>query len=147
MGLGYLNRDDSASNPDWWDNHHVLIPYCTGDLHSGTVTTPTEDTFDLYFAGHLVLAAVLDELVALHGLSSASDIIVSGDSAGGIGVWMNVDYVAERFPNARVTAAPFAGTYYFYYLESHYVVVECVLILLLIIFRVLFLRESSIPRT
>lgn len=39
--------------------------------------------------------------------------MLSGDSAGGIGVWINVDYLAERLPNARVVAAPIAGFYFF----------------------------------
>jgi hypothetical protein len=34
-------------------------------------------------------------------------------SSGGIGVWMNVDYVQKRYPEARVTAATIAGHYFF----------------------------------
>ena len=76
---------------------------------------------------------MLDALDETAGLKDATDIILSGVSAGqlynkfylvqvlsylrlisgGIGVWMNVDYLAARYPNARVTAATIAG-YYFY---------------------------------
>jgi hypothetical protein len=112
------------------------------DLHTGTVTSPSPSTWGLYFSGHLVLGAVLDALVAGHGLqqvrgaathgpsqralthspppppppprggAQATDIIVTGQSAGGIATWNNVDYVAERFPAARVTAVPVAGFYF-----------------------------------
>lgn len=33
----------------------------------------------------------------------------AGASAGGIGIWPNVDYLQERYPKARVVAAPIAG--------------------------------------
>ena len=45
------------------------MQYCSGDVHSGTITTPTDQTFGLYFAGHLIVAAVLDYLVAVGNLS------------------------------------------------------------------------------
>ena len=93
---------------DLWDFNHVFIPYCTGDLHSGTVTEPSEETFGLYFSGHLVFSAVLDVLLAdeqHYGLSSATEVVLSGDSAGGIGVWMNVDYLTEKVRNAKVRSS------------------------------------------
>jgi hypothetical protein len=45
-------------------------------------------------------------------------VILSGDSAGGIGVWMNLDYLADRFqssinPKTRVVGAPIAGFYFY----------------------------------
>lgn len=89
-------------------------PYCTQDLHAGQITTPTDDTWGLYFAGHHVLAATLDELdKAPYFLDKATDIIVSGASAGGIGVWMNVDFIAQRYPSAKVTAFTVAGHYFY----------------------------------
>jgi hypothetical protein len=66
----------------------------------------------LYFAGHLIFSSILDELDKAHHLSEAKEIIISGVSAGGIGVWMNVDYLAKRYPHARVTAATIAGFYF-----------------------------------
>lgn len=42
-------------------------------------------------------------------LRCVAEIILTGASAGGIGVWINVDYIGTRFPAARVTAVPIAG--------------------------------------
>jgi hypothetical protein len=68
----------------------------------------------MYNAGHHVLEATLDALdKEPYNLKDATDIIVHGTSAGGIGVWMNVDYVAQRYPSARVTAATVAGHYFY----------------------------------
>lgn len=56
---------------------------------------------------------ILDDLDELYNLKDADEIVVTGASAGGIGVWMNVDYIQQRYPDARVTAATIAGYYFF----------------------------------
>ena len=109
----YLASDYCPYNPGFCNWNHVGVPYCSQDLHSGRVTVPTEDTWGLYFSGHIILKSILDDLDLLYNFNEATEIVVTGASAGGIGVWMNVDYIQERYPNARVTAATIAG-YYFY---------------------------------
>ena len=54
-------------------------------------------------------------------LSIATDIIVTGASAGGIGVWMAVDWIAKRYSQAHVTGVSIAGLYYYatYYTGPH----------------------------
>jgi len=93
----------------------VHVPYCTQDLHSGTVTRPGAEQWGLYFSGHLVYKAVLDALDARAGLAGATEIILTGASAGGIGTWINLDYTAARYPRARVVGAPIAGFYFYVY--------------------------------
>jgi hypothetical protein len=88
-------------------------------MHSGQITTPSEATWGLYFAGHWVNEAILDELdegVSGNNLTDATDIIVLGASAGGIGAWMSLDYIAERYPRARVSGLTVAGHYFY----AHY---------------------------
>lgn len=114
MSGWYLASDYCPYNPGRCTWNHVMDPYCTQDLHSGQVTEPTDDQWGLYFSGHHVFTAMLDEMDKKeNSLLDATDIILSGTSAGGIGVWMNVDYVAQRYPNARVTAATIAGFYFY----------------------------------
>ena len=118
----YFGSDYCPYNPMLCGWNHVMDPYCTQDLHSGQITKPTDETWGLYFSGRHVLLATLDALDATANLKSATDIVVSGASAGGIGVWMNVDYIAERYPHARVTAVTIAGHYFYanYYTgENH----------------------------
>jgi hypothetical protein len=102
----------TASNPGFGDWNHVQVPYCSQDLHTGTRTNASAETFGLFFSGRLVYEAVLTELDAL-GLASATDILLTGDSAGGIGVWPNLDSTAQRYPSARVVGAPVAGFYFY----------------------------------
>lgn len=110
----FLGSDYCTYNPDFCQWNHAYDPYCTQDLHAGQVTTPTEDNFGLYFAGHHVFTAMLDQLdAAPYNLRDAEEIILSGASAGGIGVWMNLDYLAKRYPKAKVTGMTIAGHYFY----------------------------------
>lgn len=85
-------------------------------MHTGQVTSPSPSTWGLYFSGHLIFAAVVDALSATSSFdTTATDVVLSGASAGGIGVWPNVDYLAGRARGARVVAAPVAGFYFFAY--------------------------------
>lgn len=95
--------------------NRVLIPYCSQDLWTGQRKNNSEETFGYYFSGHLIIDAVLTELENNANLKDAIEIIVTGESAGGIGVWPNVDWISERYVNARVVAAPIAGFYFFAY--------------------------------
>jgi hypothetical protein len=36
----WLLSDDGGLNPDMWGWNHVLVPYCSQDLHSGQVSGP-----------------------------------------------------------------------------------------------------------
>lgn len=112
----HLADTSCTANPVLCEYHQVFLPYCSQDLWSGrsNSTTPASSSAPgYYFSGHLILRAVIEELSIKHGLSSASSVILSGLSAGGFGVYNNVDWLADRLPKARVVGAPIAG-YEFY---------------------------------
>jgi hypothetical protein len=109
----YLASDDQNSNPDFYQWNHVFNPYCSQDLHSGQRKEADDSTFGLYFSGHNILVSILDDLDRYANLTHATEIILSGVSAGGLGMWMNVDYIRQRYPLAKVTGVSIAG-YYFY---------------------------------
>ena len=115
VGLGLLNSPDPAENPALYDANHVWLPYCQGDLWSGTVTEAGEATWGLYFAGHLTVLATVDALQHDFGLVDAPStrVILAGDSAGGIGTWLNADSLVDtRLPSTQLSIASFAGFYF-----------------------------------
>eukprot|EP00729_Bicosta_minor_P011260 gene11260-22373_t len=108
---------DSGSNPDFWDAHQVYVPYCTGDLHTGTVAAPSLTTFGLYFSGHSNIVGIVNHLnpnatTGISPLTSAKEVLLTGDSAGGMGTFYNVDWLADALPNATVKGAPVAGWFF-----------------------------------
>jgi hypothetical protein len=120
----WLCDDNPDTNPELYGYHHVWLPYCSGDLWSGQKLTPTAlpmptgynytENVSVYFSGHLILGAALEVLDDL-GLDDAELIIVSGNSAGGIGMWLSIDYINQRYINARVLGVSIAGFYTFSY--------------------------------
>lgn len=105
----FFGSDNCKHNRDFCTWNHVFNPYCSQDLHSGQKTEPNE--WGLYFAGHWVQEAIMAELD--DKLQVATDIVVTGASAGGLGVWMMLDWVAKRYPKARVSGISVAGLYFF----------------------------------
>ena len=110
-GYQFLSTDCSA-NPGFCNATRVLVKYCTGDLHLGNHTAPTAASWGLIFDGHANFAAIIDDLESVHGLGAATEVLLTGDSAGGVGTFANADYLADRLPQATVKAAPCSGWFF-----------------------------------
>jgi hypothetical protein len=118
----WLCDDNPQTNPELYGYHHVWLPYCSGDLWSGQKLSRTalplpdgqnssdDNMTSVYFSGHIILSAALEALDDL-GLDDAELIVVSGNSAGAIGMWLSIDYINERYTNARVVGVSIAGFY------------------------------------
>jgi hypothetical protein len=107
--------DDCMANPDFCDWVKVYIPYCTGDMHSGTQMERNAALGGFYFSGHNLIAGVAAHLTSQfgnEGMSTPSDVLVVGSSAGGIAALMHTDYFGEQWPTARVKGAPMCGFFY-----------------------------------
>eukprot|EP00038_Savillea_parva_P030536 m.78377 g.78377 ORF g.78377 m.78377 type:complete len:475 (+) comp9215_c0_seq2:46-1470(+) len=104
---------DSAKNPDFWDANHVFVPYCTGDLHTGQVNKTGLLTFDLYFSGHENLVKIISHLEHSYApFKDATDVMLTGDSAGGMGTFYNVDWLADTMHWATVKGVPVGGWFF-----------------------------------
>jgi Pectinacetylesterase len=112
-GSGILSADPTV-NPYFHDWNVAMLQYCDGASYSGNRTEPvTINNSTIYFRGHLVFDAFLKSVAAL-GMDSATDVIVNGCSAGGLGVFLHLDEVDARFPHASVKGLPDSG----YFLDS-----------------------------
>lgn len=84
-----------SSNPSenllYWNAHHVLVPYCTSDIWSGTRRHGIPGS-RFSFLGAKVVRQVILDLLPL-GLSNASSLLLVGSSAGGTGVLLNLNSV------------------------------------------------------
>jgi ribosome maturation protein SDO1 len=98
-------------NPDFCNGSTAYVPYCTGDVHIGTRTKASAETWGFNFDGYHNFVAIIDMLIADYGLGDATQVLLTGVSAGGIGVFHHIDYLADRLPSAVVKGAPIAGWY------------------------------------
>ena len=102
-GLASLSCEVS---PAFCDFHHVVLLYCDGASFTGARDTPlaAPDGTLLYFRGRRILTSAINSLA---GLEQATEVILTGDSAGALGVIHNADHVGALL--ARV--APKLNTY------------------------------------
>lgn len=84
---------------------------CDGGSFSGNNATATEyKGATLHFRGKHILDAIITDLLTNQGLSSATDLVVSGCSAGGLATYLHADHWASRVPRSvKVAALPDSG--------------------------------------
>lgn len=102
-------RFDDMSNPirDW---SVVYIPYCTGDVHTGSITRqysnvghpvlPLPAAFAIEHRGFDNFMVVLEWIKA--NFDAPKSILVAGSSAGGYGATANFPWLAQAYPHARM---------------------------------------------
>lgn len=99
---------DAEANPvgDW---SFIFVPYCTGDVHSGTNpdTSVPGGPANQQFVGYLNVEAYLERIVPT--FPNASHVLVTGESAGGFGAAFNYDRIADAFPGKKVTLIDDSG--------------------------------------
>ena len=74
-----------------------------------TSPVPFNSTFSLHHRGRALRDASLAALAAQAGLGAATDVVVTGSSAGGLSALLHVDFIAAALPAASVVAMPDAG--------------------------------------
>lgn len=99
VALGGISSD-SEDNPirDW---SFLVLPYATGDFHSGTGEyhyTENGSEKVVYHTGYDNYAAFIDK--ARQYVGNPETLLVIGFSAGGFGTSLLADDVIERFPSA-----------------------------------------------
>jgi len=120
MQPGGLMSSSEKRNP-FHNAHHVYVRYCTGDMHAGSVSTPTNTTWNYTFDGHLNVKAIVHHLSKVNvntmgAAAQAKRVLLSGSSAGGKGVFFNCDflqsYLTQLGSSASVSCSPMASWFW-----------------------------------
>lgn len=114
-----LMDSDPQVNPTFAHFHRVILWYCdgasfAGDRDAPVKHAPTNQT--IYFRGRRVLRLLLQTIAERHGLANASEVLLSGGSAGGLATFLHADQVKAQLEelgaNLRVyKAAPVSGLF------------------------------------
>lgn len=116
-------------NPIAWNWNKIYLGYCDGASFSGQVAEPVSVSasgthVNVYYKGRYILDAVYETLLfdSLNSIglttkmSEATEIILSGTSAGGLSIFLHADYLREKIHKAavgnklpRIVALPDAG--------------------------------------
>lgn len=107
---GYISGE-KKDNPLMYDWNKVLLVYCDGGSFSGrNDKTVSVGGKELHFKGSYILDAIIDTLKTDYGLVDASDLVVSGGSAGGLATYLHTDRWKDSLPDSVFVAAlPDAG--------------------------------------
>lgn len=119
FGLAEFNQDQyrarsaplfnrlEPENPfsDW---SYVFVPYCTGDIHAGANPSANVGGQNRNFHGYLNMREYLSRLVPT--FPNATEVLLTGVSAGGFGSAFNFTQVQQAFgPDVRVTLIDDSG--------------------------------------
>lgn len=108
-------QNDERLNPLMHNWNKVYIHYCDGGSFSGNAEftyKPTNSSTEtkLYFKGKNIINAVFEDLKTNQGLYQATDVVISGSSAGGLTTFLHLDYIAEMLnPNSKIVGLPDGG--------------------------------------
>jgi len=106
--------ENATYNPDFYDWNHVLFAYCDGASFSGDVDKPVKVGDNVvYYRGHRILQATMKDLLENKGLDQATDVLLVGDSSGGMGTYFHADEIKSMMPKSvtRFKAAPLSGVF------------------------------------
>lgn len=104
---GVFNRADPA-NPVR-DYNFVFVPYCTGDVHAGNNPNGSVNAIldNQEFVGFANVGHYLARLVPT--FPGMTDVLLTGQSAGGFGTNANFVQVSDAFPGVAVDLVDDAG--------------------------------------
>lgn len=89
---------DDARNPVR-DHTVVWIPYCSGDVHTGNRRSTVPSVGAKTFMGRSNLALLFERLVP--SLPDITDLVITGESAGGFGAIASFDFMMEAFSKIK----------------------------------------------
>jgi hypothetical protein len=108
---GYMSTSASI-NPLSYDWNTVYIKYCDGASYTGNnATTERAGKYELHYRGYRNMKAVFEELIGHYKFSAATDVLVSGCSAGGVAVYAHAQYILDNYipKTANHLAMPDSG--------------------------------------
>lgn len=123
-GLNASAFDRGAAENIFADWSYVYLPYCSGDVFGGARDSSTIAGTRWTFVGYRNVGQFLERLVPTFG--GATDVVITGVSAGGFGAMLNFDRVQRAFgASVRVTlindsGAPLSSTFLAPCLQQHF---------------------------
>ena len=116
---GGLYSTKSQVNPDFYNWNMVFVIYCDGSSFTGMREKPIyfKDK-PVYFRGKVILEAIIKDLLS-RGIRDASDVLLSGSSAGSLAVLIHADFIRSKL-NQKTKVRALSDSGYFLDIENQY---------------------------
>jgi len=99
-----INSGNATANPHFYNANQVYLWYCSSDTYAGNVTA-SNATGNWHFRGKVIVQTLILHLLKQSpSLSAAKQILLTGFSAGALGVLNNADYVGQLLQQAAPQA-------------------------------------------
>ena len=108
--LGGITSGNCTKNPTFCRHNVVFVKYCDGTSFTGSADNV--GSYGLHYRGFDILSAILTDLTAKHGIHAASEVILTGGSAGGMSVFLHADFIRDGLglrSSAAFGAVPLSG--------------------------------------
>eukprot|EP01084_Bolivina_argentea_P141557 248732_1 len=89
---GPVLNNDKNKNPLMADWNHIFVRYCDGGFYAGN--KPQPDVYNgqnIYYKGANILFEVFGNLIRNYNFKQATDVVISGCSAGAQAVYININ--------------------------------------------------------
>ncbi len=102
-------------NPDFCNYNHVHVIYCDGMIYTGNQNNVVMyGNHTLYYRGSRIWKGVIDHLAMTTSFSSASTVLLTGCSAGGLATFLHGDQIAARIRShvtglKKIRSMPISG--------------------------------------
>ena len=91
-----------SMNPNFYNWNKIFVKYCDGNIFQGYHEEPfIYNNTKIYVRGEKNVKEMLDYMIDNYSLTSASHVVVSGSSAGGIGSLMWSKYIHSLTPKSN----------------------------------------------
>lgn len=113
LGSTPIMSSRASLSPTWHDWNVVMLRYCDGMNWIVTLQESVDlsGMDPLFFRGGKNVEAIVDTLLHSHGMDMASDVIVYGCSAGGVGAIVHADRIRAMLSNSSFYAVISDGAY------------------------------------
>jgi hypothetical protein len=121
--FGYFSNDP-AVNPLMYNWNIIYFKYCDGGSFSGSNSSSTTyQGATLHWRGKHILNGGITDMFLNRGLDKASDVVVSGCSAGGLATFLHCDHWADRIRSegqgsTKVVCMPDSGLFIDYQVQK-----------------------------
>ena len=115
---------NASVSPLTWNWTKIYLPYLDGSSQTSDVAGPiTVGKRTIFYRGARIHRATVETLLAVEGLSAATDVVLSGGSAGGLATFLHADSwrgaIRAASPGAKVVAVPDSGFFLNYNASAH----------------------------
>ncbi|CAI5984953.1 unnamed protein product [Closterium sp. NIES-64] len=103
---------DTITNPVFGNWNLAVLMYCDGGAYMGYKGRVAVGSSRVFYSGRRVVMLLLEDMLKIRGLSTASAVLITGCSAGGQGVAVSCDWMASRLPSTTTVKCAIDAGYF-----------------------------------